>query len=136
MTQMCKKCGYGNPDDTATTCPNCGVVYGKERLQTYLPKTNRHQNESDKKLIKNMATAFIALIALSVIGFFVYQIASKPSEQSMVTGYTAIYIIMVTSIGLLIGKARGRPASGAFFGFLLGPIGWLITLLGPNKTQN
>jgi hypothetical protein len=44
-----------------------------------------------------------------------------------------IWIIVGTLVGALIGQAKGRVAAGAFFGFLLGPIGWLITALGPNK---
>jgi hypothetical protein len=35
-------------------------------------------------------------------------------------------------IGLLIGNTRNRPGAGVAFSLLLGPIGWLIVLLGPD----
>jgi uncharacterized membrane protein YeaQ/YmgE (transglycosylase-associated protein family) len=41
-------------------------------------------------------------------------------------------IIIGALVGALIGKAKGRTGAGAFFGAILGPIGWLITALGPN----
>lgn len=40
----------------------------------------------------------------------------------------AVWIFMGV-IGLLIGKLRGRESFGFWMGFLLGPLGWLITLL-------
>lgn len=36
-------------------------------------------------------------------------------------------------IGVIAGRARGRPGWGAVFGLLLGPIGWLIVLAGPDR---
>ena len=44
-----------------------------------------------------------------------------------------IWIVIGTLVGALIGQAKGRIGAGLFFGLLLGPIGWLITALGPNK---
>lgn len=44
-----------------------------------------------------------------------------------------IWIVIGTFVGALIGQAKGRVGAGAVFGFLFGPIGWLITALGPNN---
>jgi len=33
-------------------------------------------------------------------------------------------------IGALCGQARGRVGAGVIFGLLLGPIGWLLVLVG------
>ncbi|MGA2286803.1 MAG: hypothetical protein ABSG55_11125 [Dehalococcoidia bacterium] len=44
-----------------------------------------------------------------------------------------IWIVIGTLVGALIGQAKGRVGTGAIFGFLLGPIGWLVTALGPNE---
>lgn len=35
-------------------------------------------------------------------------------------------------IGSLIGRHRGRPTAGFFFGLFLGIFGWLIVALGPD----
>jgi len=44
-----------------------------------------------------------------------------------------IWIIIGILVGALIGQSKGRVSARTFFGFLLGPIGWLITAIGPNK---
>lgn len=45
-----------------------------------------------------------------------------------------LVLIAVTSagIGAIIGQKKNRPGAGIFWGFLLGPIGWVIVLLGPH----
>lgn len=37
------------------------------------------------------------------------------------------------AIGAAIGSQRGRPGAGVFWSLFLGPLGWLIVLLGPDK---
>jgi hypothetical protein len=49
------------------------------------------------------------------------------------TGATIIWMIIGLLIGTLIGQIKGRTGAGAFFGLLLGPLGWIIIALGPNK---
>lgn len=39
-------------------------------------------------------------------------------------------------IGAAIGGTKGRPAAGFFFGFLIGPIGWIIVAVGPNERSS
>jgi len=43
-----------------------------------------------------------------------------------------IGVLVSTLIGGLIGNTKGRAGESAFFGFLLGPLGWLIIALGPS----
>ncbi len=35
-------------------------------------------------------------------------------------------------IGALVGQKKNRIEAGLLFGFLLGPLGWLLVALGPN----
>ena len=42
------------------------------------------------------------------------------------------WVIIGTLIGALIGQRKQRAVAGAFFGFLLGPLGWLMIALGPS----
>lgn len=41
-------------------------------------------------------------------------------------------LIFSCLVGIWIGNMRGRPGDGALFSLLLGPIGWLIILIGPD----
>ena len=43
--------------------------------------------------------------------------------------------IVVWLIGAYLGQRRGRTAAGFWWAFFLGPIGWLILLLGPNPKK-
>jgi hypothetical protein len=45
------------------------------------------------------------------------------------------WFLVFGAIGLLIGQRKGRPAAGLLFAFLLGPIGWAVVALGPNRQQ-
>jgi hypothetical protein len=45
-------------------------------------------------------------------------------------------VVVSTLIGAVIGQFKGRVGAGAFGGFLLGPIGWLIVgLASDNRRQ-
>lgn len=52
--------------------------------------------------------------------------------MELLVGSVAFWLLINTAIGALIGKRKNRQAAGALFGFLLGPIGWLVVGLGPN----
>ena len=53
------------------------------------------------------------------------------------TDLTQLFIIALVFglIGTAIGQARGRAGAGFLYGFLLGPLGWLILILGPNPKK-
>ena len=38
-------------------------------------------------------------------------------------------------IGFVIGQTRGRSEAGLLLGFLFGPLGWLLVLVGPNPKR-
>lgn len=47
----------------------------------------------------------------------------------------AILLIACSLIGIagyFLGLTKGRPVAGFFFSFFLGPIGWLLILIGPD----
>jgi hypothetical protein len=46
-----------------------------------------------------------------------------------------IILVIVWLVGAAIGQARGRTADGFWWAFFLGPIGWLIVILGPNPKK-
>jgi hypothetical protein len=45
----------------------------------------------------------------------------------MSPGALMVVLTVQAFVGMLVGRWRGRPGSGIVWGFLLGPIGWLIT---------
>ena len=53
-------------------------------------------------------------------------------EFILVWGVFAVFAV----VGALIGNSKNRVGAGAFWGFLLGPIGWIIVLLGPDYSKN
>lgn len=44
--------------------------------------------------------------------------------------------IAIWLFGAYLGQRRGRTAAGFWWAFFLGPIGWLIILLGPNPRKD
>jgi hypothetical protein len=46
-----------------------------------------------------------------------------------------MWLILGPLIGAAIGRNKGRLGAGLFFGFLLGPIGWLIIAVGPDNRR-
>jgi hypothetical protein len=57
-------------------------------------------------------------------------VVSNETDRIGDTQMTYLMIwIGVILIGIIIGKAKGRPGSGFVWSLLLGPIGWLIVLL-------
>lgn len=50
--------------------------------------------------------------------------------------YLLFSAIICGLIGYAIGNARGRPGAGFFWGAFLGPLGWLVLLVGPNYKKD
>lgn len=46
--------------------------------------------------------------------------------------YLLLCFVVFGALGWLIGQRKGRPMAGLFWGMVLGPIGWLLILLGPS----
>jgi len=44
-------------------------------------------------------------------------------------------LIIASLIGAAIGQSKGRTGAGLVLGFLLGPIGWILIILGPNPKK-
>ena len=49
-----------------------------------------------------------------------------------ISPFLAFWVIISGLVGKLIGDRKGRGGAGLLFGALLGPIGWLIILVGPD----
>lgn len=45
--------------------------------------------------------------------------------------FTLAAIALSALVGLAIGNGKGRPTAGLIWGFVLGPIGWLIVAVSP-----
>ena len=46
--------------------------------------------------------------------------------------YTLSWILLGAAIGAALGKQKGRQEAGMIWGALLGPIGWVVILAGPD----
>lgn len=55
--------------------------------------------------------------------------------MDVVTGYWLMAAVVCLVVGALVGKTKQRTAAGAIWGFVLGPIGWLLVALGPDAAQ-
>lgn len=42
-----------------------------------------------------------------------------------------LWFVCFGAVGMLIGGKKGRVLAGLIWGMVLGPIGWLVVLLGP-----
>ena len=49
--------------------------------------------------------------------------------------WVVLWMVIGGLTGALVGRARNRQQEGAFFGVFLGPIGWLLVLLGPDHRR-
>ena len=47
-------------------------------------------------------------------------------------GLVFFWLLIGTLVGAAIGQRKSRPMAGALFGALLGPVGWLLTAVGPD----
>ncbi|MDP3720325.1 MAG: zinc ribbon domain-containing protein [Acidobacteriota bacterium] len=43
-----------------------------------------------------------------------------------------LWVVVFALVGAAIGQKRGRALAGFFLGGLIGPLGWLVLLLGPD----
>ena len=57
------------------------------------------------------------------------------SQESLELAALFVLWIVCGMVGFVIGRARGRRPAGLGFGFILGPLGWLITLCLSNARR-
>ena len=50
--------------------------------------------------------------------------------------YLIYWAVIGGLVGLAIGQAKGRPVPGFLLGILIGPLGWLLVLVGPNPKKD
>jgi hypothetical protein len=55
----------------------------------------------------------------------------KPGDPDFLAVWLIAQVVIGGGIGLLIGRAKGRPGLGFLLGFLLGIIGWIISAIIP-----
>ena len=58
----------------------------------------------------------------------------SPDELRLVLVVCAIAFVS-GGVGALVGALRGRAAFGFFLGLILGPLGWLFTMLMPDNRR-
>lgn len=49
--------------------------------------------------------------------------------------YWLVWFVVFGGVGMLIGQRRGRTLAGLVWAMLLGPIGWLIVMFGPDLSK-
>jgi hypothetical protein len=99
MSITCKKCGAVNPDDSATICPSCGVVYAKaaNAAVEYAPSIkSNNKPKKDRSISTIISVVMVAVIAV-VVGVYLAIPQSVSGKVFIVTrGMTSIYLPLVT----------------------------------------
>jgi hypothetical protein len=68
----------------------------------------------------------------SIVAFLPALLGQVPTPLTGNPGWAQVlsmmvYMLIPGGIGALIGRTKGRGGAGFLLGFLLGPIGWIIT---------
>src|ERR1039457_6178520 len=90
----------------------------------------------DQKVARNLKAYGRICIAVPVILFIIGLIIALITNPNGVGIFypvaLALYVMVFGLIGVVIGERKGRRFAGFVFGALLGPIGWVVVLLGPD----
>lgn len=90
----------------------------------------------DQKVASNLKAYGRICIAvpviLVIIGLIIGLITNPNGVGIFYPVALALYVMVFGLIGVVIGERKGRPGAGFVFGALLGPIGWVVVLLGPD----
>jgi hypothetical protein len=96
---------------------------------------------------QNPIMAFLPMILLIAIVFILIRRFSNKTKAGIfqvflvlvlslvcmcISPLLSFWVFISSIVGKLIGDRKGRGGAGLLFGALLGPIGWLIILLGPD----
>jgi hypothetical protein len=90
----------------------------------------------DQKVAKNLKAYGRICIAVPVIlvsiGLIIGLVTNPGGVGIFYPIALVLYVVVFGLIGVVIGERKGRPFAGFVFGALLGPIGWVVVLLGPD----
>ena len=110
-----------------------------EKWKAGRSKTNVSENISGENVIKKkLLTIFFNLVPVIVLLFIGTILSSCGPNPNGKEGFGGIGILILYGlmmslfsvlVGALIGKHKGRIASGFVWSLLLGPLGWLIVAL-------
>ncbi len=94
---------------------------------------SRNKDQKAARNLKAYGRICIAIpVVLISIGLIIALIASPSGVGIFSPIALVLYVMVFGLIGVVIGERKGRPFAGFVFGALLGPIGWVVVLLGPD----
>ncbi|MEM7356477.1 MAG: hypothetical protein AAF657_37020 [Acidobacteriota bacterium] len=77
----------------------------------------------------------LVLLALGCVGFLVGFVITRDPWMGLPPAAVLILAAMGFVVGSIIGELKHRTREGAFLGLLLGPVGWLIVRLEPERDK-
>lgn len=126
MSITCKKCGTGNPDDSAIICPHCGVVYAKAASAPQharyprdpQPDVADDQPKSRSFSVLNLGLIFIGAAVLAAGCFMPIVSIGVLKFSYYKNGHgDGLYVLILAGLILLGALGKSRPVAG-FLGII------------------